>query len=225
MKKTEKLLKIIATVLLIIAAVYYLYSAAKTTVFSIKVLMNENTIGFYNPFTDVSTVISIIFSALVGVFAVILCVRLLQNKSETLALRLLYIVYSLFMLFSVLAYGRLVIKPVNTLNIFFGFVSNPIHVILLIEFIIITLVLIVYRHNCTKKRATALVVLSSALVAFDTIGWTAVFVYLSVNDKFVPFDFSVTYYYTLIMLYLPLLLICILKRFELKIGDNHEIHS
>ena len=29
----------------------------------------------------------------------------------------------------------------------------------------------------------------------------------------------------MIMLYLPLLLICIQKRIEAKKGDNHEIHS
>lgn len=225
MKKTGKLMKIIATAQFMLTAVYYLYGSAGAIKLSLGVLMDENLGGNHNPFSDVSVVINIGFSTLIGIFAAILCVRLLRNKSETLALRLLYITYILFVCSTVFLDFCLFFKPDVNFDFAFGFFFRPGCYIKMIATVLIALILIVYRRDCTKKRATALVVLSSALVAFDAISRTAVFVYLSANGSFVPFNISVTYYYSLVMLYLPLLLICILKRIEAKKGDNHEIHS
>lgn len=151
MKKTGKLMKIIATAQFMLTAVYYLYGSAGAIKLSLGVLMDENLGGNHNPFSDVSVVINIGFSTLIGIFAAILCVRLLQNKSEALALRLLYITYILFVCSTVFLDFCLFFKPDVNFDFAFGFFFRPGCYIKMIATVLIALILIVYRRDCTKS--------------------------------------------------------------------------
>lgn len=149
-----------------------------------------------------------------AVLSVITAVRLLSNKEISLFLRIFCIGNAAYDIYMVLKNG--LFNSITYLGEFFGN-FNPMSVQRLVTAALLIAIAVLYKSSCGKKRANALIALSAAQYLIFTAFSVANIIMLMNLESVIIYVYSaVISIASAVLLYLPLLLICIAKRRNVK---------
>lgn len=207
MKIIVKIFKIVATVIFILIAVVSAYLSVTGILHSIPYLR------FYSQFMNLVNIFTwtepVFFPILRDTFnfilSVISAVFILKNRNETAAIH-------------IFCFGNAACFLYMCINeVFYRISCSEVVAVLfmLLQFALIVAIAIIYRQNCGKHRSTALIIITVTLVVLSVISFSFgaainrlfVYPYLTPYFRIYMFVFSA-------IIYLPLLLICIAKRFD-----------
>ena len=162
-----------------------------------------------------SAVIPLAYHLTVAVLLVMLAIRLLKNKNETLLLRIFCIGNAAY--FAYLAIKGGLFNQITYFGEFFGNL-NLMSVQRLITAALLIAIAVLYNKNCSKPQANVLVILSVVqYLIYTSVSIVRLIILTNLQNIITPLHSTVISIFTAILLYLPLLLLCILKRI-----DSHE---
>ena len=157
----------------------------------------------------ISAIIPIAYRVFVTIMSVMLAVQLLKNKSETLLLRIFCIVNATY--FAYLAIKGGLFNQITYFGEFFGNL-NLMSVQRLVTAALLIAISVLYSNACGKRQANVLVILSAVIYTASTV--VHLINVISSGIAVTPVYSTVISIIAAVLLYLPLLLICILKRID-----------
>lgn len=160
----------------------------------------------------ISAIIPIAYRVFVTIMSVMLAVQLLKNKSETLLLRIFCIVNATY--FAYLAIKGGLFNQITYFDDFFGNL-NLMSVQRFVTAALLAAIAGFYSDVCSKAQANVLAVLSAAQYLIYTAFSVASVIYVVSSEiALTPIYSAVTSIIATVLMYLPLLLICIQKRID-----------
>lgn len=215
MNNTSKILRNTAAAVLVAVTCANLYLIG-TSVYNTVAVLAGGTLSQSLISINILTLLkSILDPMLCNVFnlvlSAVLAVRILKNKNETAAVRIFCFgnaAYNLY-LFIVSGLGN----PTVYIN---DFGST---LLILAQIILPSAIAVMYRKTCEKQCALWLSVMSAALVAVTCLTYVAAIYRLNAYAYLTPYNFVYMFVLPLII-YLPLLLLCINKRIDNEKEDS-----
>ena len=162
-----------------------------------------------------SAVIPLAYHLTVAVLSVMLAIRLLKNNNETLLLRIFCIINAADCAYLVVTNGLF-----NQITYFGESLGNLnlLSVQRLITAALLIAIAVLYNKNCSKPQANVLVILSVVqYLIYTSVSIVRLIILTNLQNIITPVYSTVISIIAAVLAYLPLLLICILKRI-----DSHE---
>ena len=215
MNNSSKILRNTAAAVFVAVASANLYLVGTSVYSTVTTLTSGMLSGRLNTISFMSVLKAILDPLLLNLFnlvlSAILAVIILKSKNETLAVRIFCFgnaAYNLY-LFIVSGLGN----PTVYIN---DFGST---LLILAQIILPSAIAVLYRKTCKKQCALWLSVMSVALVAVSCLTYAVTIYRLNAYAYLTPYNFVYMFVLPLIT-YLPLLLICILKRIDCQKEDS-----
>ena len=155
------------------------------------------------------SLLPLFYHIFVVALSVILAVRLLKNKNETLLLRIFCLGNAAY--FAYLAINGGLFNQITYFGEFFGNL-NLMSVQILVTAALLIAIAVLYSNTCGKRQANALVILSAVIYTASTV--VHLINVISSGIAVTPVYSTVISIIAAVLAYLPLLLICIQKRID-----------
>ena len=215
MNNSSKILRNTAAAVFVAVASANLYLVGTSVYSTVTTLTSGMLSGRLNTISFMSVLKAILDPLLLNLFnlvlSAILAVIILKSKNETLAVRIFCFgnaAYNLY-LFIVSGLGN----PTVYIN---DFGST---LLILAQIILPSAIAVLYRKTCKKQCALWLSVMSVALVAVSCLTYAVTIYRLNAYAYLTPYSFVYMFVLPLII-YLPLLLLCIHKRIDCEKEDS-----
>ena len=215
MNNTSKILRNTAAAVLVAVACANLYLVG-TSVYNTVAVLAGGTLSQSLISINILTLLkSILDPLLCNVFnlviSAILAVRILKNKNETAAVRIFCFgnaAYNLYLF---------IVSGLGNPTVYFNDFGSTL--LVLAQIVLPIIIAVLYGKTCKKQCALWLSVMSAALVAISCLTYAVTIYRLNAYAYLTPYNFVYMFVLPLII-YLPLLLLCINKRIDCEKEDS-----